>query len=335
MLKMRGKHAGIVYPDSVVLAGLQAVYNLRNATGWSVSPTKILGDGTGGTTAPPSGWTLSSTLGLTTTADDPAPLTGYQTNGRPIILRHARPIVTQNKITNDGSYPTAAGYGIGIGNGAQNLDGVVISYNEIDGQGSPSQNGTISNGILSRTDLTYTTGPRINNNYFHGLAGDGMQIFMGDAQIEYNRLEKGGYNPLAHYDPITYGNNKAGTTSYIRYNYINSDWETNVWGRTAYIGFGVASWSPTGIVHCTHNICKGYLQWGDPPRGDNLEKAFYPISAIDATPDDVIFFENNLIERHDSSWAWVHISSDGNGGAAFASFSGNRDYSDGSPITWP
>ncbi len=182
---------GVAYPASVVSAGAQTAWDLREQTGYR-SLTKTVSANSGELAG--LGWTFNATR-IQSTADG-ATLEGWDTEGLYINLVHNNCIVRDCKVT---ANSTTTG-GINISQG-QTISGNLIEYCEVDGGGAigvTSQMGTAA--IFERADgrATSTT---VRGCYIHHYNGDGINLFGGGALVEQNRILLGGWNNTgAHSD---------------------------------------------------------------------------------------------------------------------------------------
>ena len=208
--------AGSSYPAGVIAANAQTGYDQRNITGWTASPTQFAD----GVATLPSGWAYSSTYGLTTISSSPAALAGWDTNGRPITIRHNNATVRQCKITNDGTYNGGLNKGgVTIGDGGF-VDSATVEYCEIDGKGA-TQTPTIFFGIQEHGS-DRSTNTTIRSVYIHGCAADDINVFGAPALIELNRLCIGGWRSVgAHSDAMDVEQRNGTGTTTIRHNFID------------------------------------------------------------------------------------------------------------------
>lgn len=323
LLKGRG-----FYPIAVLNAGLQAVWDLRTSTGYTVLPTLDAN-----VDALPSGWARSATYGIVTTGNDPDPFTGYRTNGRPICVRHRNAVISQNICSDNLGY-TVKGACIFLGTGAgEDLTGAIVENNEIDGLGTPTTQGA-SFGVLERANGDLIGTRRIvRNNYFHNVSGDNVNLWTAGSIIEYNRMGVGGWgNSGAHFDCVQLGNyNGDGSDFECRYNLMDCTWVPIVYGRTSFLAVGNSGGVTAGVINFHHNVCIGFNIWGD--NNTALYKAGSPIYSTVATTTATINIYDNVLNRGSASFPWVSTSAGPYG--TITPFVRCYNSLDGSLITYP
>jgi len=127
--------SGSSYPAAVILAGAERGWDAKDIPGYRTPLLYTASSNTADTGQMdlPTGWQYSTTLGIVTTADNAA-LANWDTNGRPVIIKHSNVTVSDCYVTNNGKYSSGRGYGIRL-DASGTPTNVTVEYNEVDGQG--------------------------------------------------------------------------------------------------------------------------------------------------------------------------------------------------------
>jgi hypothetical protein len=286
----------------------------------------------------PAGWTLSGTVGVTTSSNNPSPLEGYDMAGIPIVVRH-QGATMRNLITgNNGAYSSTQGSHIRLGNSnGQDWSFFTIEDCLMIGGGNAITDAPSAVAIYSThtapADFRFGV---IRRNFISGFRGDCIEMnAAGDLLIEDLYLGPSGWKPSAlvdriwpHADWMTLGNaeNAAGPIT-IRRVFIEAPQRTGVFGRTSYLNRASAS---TVDMSIDRSIMIGASDWGmiagDSEATDN--SAFqYPFGG--GATAGAYAITNSALDRHPTR-TWVHPSA-----TAPGTFTGNLTWADGSAAALP